>query len=696
MDKPTADLRTLGLISHGGAGKTSLVEAMLFATGTTTRLGKVDEGSSILDYEPEELARKITISSAFATFDWKNASVTVVDTPGDFNFLGDSRTCLHGVDGAVILIDAVDGVKVTTEKVWEFADELQLPRIMFINKMDRERADFQKVVNEAREIFGGKVAPVNLPMGAAESFNGIVDLLTMTAYQFQEDGSGKSRRVDIPPELADLVESQREQLIEAIAESDDSLLERYLDGEELSREELSQALRRGCLSGDIVPLACGSATTNMGTLMLLDLIVEHLPSPLDRGPKTGINPRDNKEEERKPEPGEPPSALVIKTVSDPYAGRLSIMRLFSGTLKPDATLYNASKQVKERYGALIVLQGKNQKQIDSAGPGRIVAVAKLKETLTGDTLCDEKRPIVFPAPEPVEPIVSMAVQPKTRGDEEKIFSSLARLMEEDTSFKVHRQEQTKQTILSGMGEIHIDATLEKLKRKFGVEVNLSPPKVPYLETIKKAVNGVIYRHKKQTGGRGQFAEVHFDVTPLERGSGFEFEEALVGMNVPRGFVPAVEKGITEAMTSGVLAGYPMVDVKVRFYDGKSHEVDSSEMAFKIAASMCFKKGAAQAQPVLLEPVMELEVTVPDEFMGDVMGDLNARRGRVLGMDVKGRNQVVKAIVPMAEVLKYASDLRSMTGGRGMFTMKFSHYDEVPAHLQDNLIAQAQQEKEEQT
>jgi elongation factor G len=694
MSKSIADLRTVGIISHGGAGKTSLAEAMLFATGNTTRLGKVDDGTSILDYEPEEIARQITLSSSFCSFVWKNSPVTIIDTPGDFNFLADTQTCLHGADGALVVIDAIDGVKVQTEKVWEFADELNLPRLISINKMDRERADFLKVVREIKEIFGDKATPVHLPIGAAEIFTGAVDLLDGKAYEFQQDGSGKTKKIDIPENLADLVENQREQLIERIAESDDDLLEKYLEGEDLTAQELLNGLRRGCITGDIVPITCVSATKNMGTQMVLDLVVHCLPSPQDRGEKHGVNPKDNSDEVRKPEPNEPFSGQVIKTVSDPYAGRLSIIRIFSGTLKSDSTFYNASKQEKERYGSLLLMQGKNQKSIKNAGPGEIVAVAKLKETLTGDSLCDQNKPIVYPVPETMEPIVSMSVQPKSKGDEEKIFSSLARLMEEDTTLRVHREEQTRETILSGMGEIHIEASMGKLKRKFGVEVNLSPPKVPYQETIKKPVKGIIYRHKKQTGGRGQFAEVHFDLSPLDRGTGFEFEEALVGMNVPRGFVPAVEKGITEAMQLGVLAGYPVVDFKVRFYDGKSHEVDSSEMAFKIAASMCFKKGVAEAQAILLEPIMEVEVTVPDENMGDVIGDLNSRRGRVLGMDSKGRNQIVRAHVPMAEVLKYAPDLRSITGGRGMFTMKHSHYEEVPAHLQEKLIAEAQKEKEE--
>lgn len=694
MSKDIAKLRTVGIISHGGAGKTSLAEAMLFTAGNTKRLGKVDDGTSILDYEAEEITRQITISSSFASFVWKKHPITLIDTPGDFNFLADTQTCLTGADGAVVVIDAIDGVKVQTEKVWEFADDLYLPRLIAINKMDRERADFLKVVAEIKQIFGDKAVAVHLPIGAAETFKGIVDLLGEKAFEFQNDGIGKIKEIDIPEDMGELVETQREQIIERIAESDDSLLEKYLEGEELTREELLEGLRSGCVAGDIVPITCVSATKNMGSQLLLDLTVQCLPSPQDRGERIGINPKDGSEEVRKPEAEEPLSAQVIKTVSDPYAGRLTIIRIFSGTLKADSNVYNANKEAKERFGSLLRMQGKNQQTIESAGPGEIVAVAKLKETLTGDTLCDPMKPIFYPAPKTMIPIVSMAVQPKSKGDEDKIFSSLARLIEEDPTLKVHREEQTRETILSGMGEIHIEATMEKLRRKFGVEVNLSPPKVPYLETIKKPVKGVIYRHKKQTGGRGQFAEVHFDITPLDRGTGFEFEEALVGMNVPRSFVPAVEKGLMEAKQTGVRAGYPVVDFKIRFYDGKSHEVDSSEMAFKIAASMCFKKGIAEAQPTLLEPIMEVEVTVPDENMGDVIGDLNSRRGKVLGMDSKGRNQIVRAHVPMAEVLKYAPDLRSITGGRGMFTMKPSHYEEVPAHLQQQLVAEAQKDKED--
>jgi len=694
MSRGVENLRTVGIIAHGGAGKTSLAESMLFTAGVTTRQGKTNDGTSILDYEPEEVARQITISSAFCSMNWRNNAITLVDTPGDFNFLADTRTCLHGVDGALVVIDAIDGVKVQTEKVWEFADEMTLPRLIFINKMDRERADFQKVADDIRATLSDKAVPVYLPIGAAETFSGVVDVLEQKAYQVEVDGSGKFKEIPVPGAMKDLLESAREQLIERIAEADDHLLEKYLEGEELSAAELQTGLRSGCLAGVLIPIACGSALRNMGVQMLLDVMIQCLPSPLDRGAKAGISPKDNKEEIRKPDPDAPVSAQVIKTVSDPYAGRLSILRVFSGTLKPDSTLMNATKKAKERFGPLLLMQGKNQKPVESAGPGQIVAVAKLKETLTGDTLCDEKNPIVYPALKTMEPIVSMAVQPKARGDEEKIFSSLARLMEEDSTLRVKRNEQTKETILSGMGEIHIEASMEKMRRKFGVEVTLSPPKVPYLETIKKPVKGVIYRHKKQTGGRGQFAEVHFDISPQERGKGYEFENALVGMNVPRNFVPAVEKGIAEAMNTGVLAGFPVVDFKIRFYDGKSHEVDSSEMAFKIAASMCFKKGMADAQPILLEPIMEVEVIVPDEFMGAVVGDLNSRRGKVLGMDSKGKNQIVKALVPMVEVLKYAPDLRSMTGGRGMFTMKHSHYEEVPAHLQDSVIAKLQQKKEE--
>ena len=474
-----------------------------------------------------------------------------------------------------------------------------------------------------------------------------------------------------------------------------ALLEKYLEGQELSPEDLSKALRKGVLNRSIFPVLCGSGMKNIGAQPLLDAILNFLPSPSERGPIQGTHPKTKEPETRKPLEGEPFSAFVFKTVADPYAGKLTIFRIWSGTLQSDGTLYNANREVKERFGQILQIEGKTQKSIEAAGPGDIVAVAKLKETTTWDTLSDEKKPILYPTISIPIPPVSFAVEPKSKGDEEKITASLSRLMEEDPTLRTQRDEQTRQLILYGMGQIHIEVAVEKLKRKFGVEVNLKTPKVPYKETIKTTKSGIIYRHKKQSGGRGQFAEVHFELSPMPRGSGFEFQNALVGMNVPRNFVPAVEKGVNEAMQSGGLAGYPVVDFKVKFYDGKSHEVDSSEIAFKIAASMAFKKGEMETNPVLLEPIMNIEVYVPEEYMGDVIGDLNSRRGRVLNMETRSNGQLIKAQVPLAEVLKYAPDLTSMTSGRASFSMEFSHYEEVPSHLTEKIIAQTKAQQQEE-
>ncbi len=685
-------IRTVGIIAHGGAGKTTLAEAMLFDAGETTRLGRVDDGSSIMDFEPEEIARKTTLSAAFNSFEWSKHLINLIDTPGDFNFLGDTKTTLQGADGALVVIDAIDGVKVQTEKVWEFADEFALPRIIFINKMDRERADFKKVVAEVKEIFSSQAIPVHIPIGAEDNFRGVVDLLAEKAYIFEADESGKFKTEAIPAELEEEVAQYKEKLIEAIAESTDELLEKYLEGEGLSAEELSEGLRAGTISGTIIPITCGSAGENMGIQTLLDLIVACLPSPVDRGPKKGKDPNTGEELERAPDTDQPFSSMVIKTITDPYAGKLSILRIFSGVLKEDSTVYNSTKKTKERFGQLLRIKGKTQKTIPEAGPGEIVAVAKLKETVTGDTLCDEKASIVYKSTELMPTIIEFAVEPKSKGDEDKIFSSLARLQEEDLTLKVYRDEQTKEMIIAGMGEIHIEATVEKLKRKFGVEVNLRTPRVPYKETIKGKAR-VQGKYKKQSGGRGQYGDCWIVLEPLPRGEGFEFVDKIVGGVIPKQFIPAVEKGILGAMEEGVLAGYPVVDVKVELVDGSYHSVDSSEMAFKIAGSMAFKKAALEAKPTILEPIMYMEITVPDECMGDIIGDLNSRRGKVLGMDAKGKHQVIRAHVPLAEILRYAPDLRSITAGRGVFTMKFSHYEEVPSQLQEAIIEQAKKEKE---
>ncbi len=686
-------IRNVALIGHGGTGKTSLGEAILFNCKVTTRLGKVDQGNSVLDFEPEEIKRNITISAALHHGNWKKREITILDTPGDTNFFSETRSCLQGVDSAILVLDATDVIKPISEKAWDFAGELELPRIIFINKMDRERADFFRLMEEIKESLEIKPLPVFLPLGQEENFVGIIDLLSGKAFSYEQDESGKFKEVEVPGDWTDRFEEARQELIESLAEADDQLLEKYLEGEDLTSEELWNALETGVKNMTFYPLFCGSAGKNMGISHLLDYMVRILPSPIDRGAVKGKDPNTGEEIERKPDENEPFSALVFKTITDPYAGRLNVFRIFSGQIRSDATVYNVTKENKEKFNQLFILEGKTQKNIEEAVAGQIVAVAKLKDTMTGDTLCDEKAPIIYEPVTPLPTIISYAIEPKNRGDEEKVFSSIMRLLDEDPTLKLDRDPQTKEIIISGMGQIHIETMIEKLKRKFGVEVNLKTPKIPYKETIKKPVKGVIYRHKKQTGGRGQFAEVHFDITPLEEGKGFEFEEALVGMNVPRSFVPAVEKGVQEAMQTGVLAGYPVVDVKVRFYDGKSHEVDSSEIAFKIAASMCFKKGMEQAKPTLLEPIMSLTVTVPEEYMGDVIGDLNSRRGKVLGMETKGKNQIIKAQVPMAEILSYAPDLTSMTGGRGSFTAEFDHYEEVPAQLQEKIIAASKAEKE---
>lgn len=691
MKEDVGTVRTLAIISHGGAGKTSLAEAMLFSAGVTTRLGKVDEGTSVMDYEPEEMKRKVTISSAFNTLNWKKHQINIIDTPGDFNFIAETKTSMQGADGVVILADAVDAIRVQTEKVWEFSGEFGQARLVFISKMDRERADFGKAVEAVQNNFGKQCVPFLIPIGSAENFKGVADILSGKAYIYTKGDSGQFEVQEMPADLAEQAAHYREELVERVAESDDELLEKYLDTGELDPAEVKAGLRTAVTTGKLVPISCGSGYVNMGIQPFLDLLVECMPSPLDRGAIKGLEPGSDREVFREPDPQGPFSGLVIKTISDPYAGRLSVLRVFSGTLSSDSTVYNSTKDVKERFGQLLRLKGKTQEPVESAGPGEIIAVAKLKETTTQDTLCAEKEAIVFPPIDLPPAIYSLAVEPKSKGDEEKIFSSLSRLMEEDLTLKLERNEETKEMILSGMGEIHIEATVDKLKRKFGVEVNLKLPKVSYKETIKGRAR-VQGKYKKQSGGRGQYGDCWIEMEPLPRGEGFQFQDKIVGGVIPKQYIPAVEKGIAEACLEGALAGYPVVDFKVDLVDGSYHTVDSSEMAFKIAGSMAFKKAVLEAKPTLLEPIMTMEVTIPDDCMGDIIGDLNSRRGRVLGMETKGKKQIVKANVPLAEVLKYAPDLRSMTAGRGMFTMKFSHYEEVPAQIQEKVIEASREEE----
>ncbi len=689
MADMTEKLRNIALIGHGGSGKTTLAEVLLFNAGVTKRLGSVDEGNAVMDFEPEELKRRSSISSAFHQFEWKKTKINLIDTPGDQNFFSDTRMCMQAADGALVVIDAVDGVKVQSEQAWEFAEEFNLPVMIYINKVDRERADFFRAFEDAKNIFDPKPILLQLPIGKEDEFKGVVDLLSMKAITYAD---GKASVGDIPADLKETADSEREALVENIAEADDALVEKYLEGEELSESDLYGALQKGVLNRTFAPVICGAALKQIAVDTLYELFVEAMPAPSQRGPKAGYEPGTETEISRAPDPNEPFSALVFKTIADPYSGRLTVFKIFSGTLAGDGTFYNPNRDAKERYSQLLQLTGKEQKQISDAGTGDIVAVAKLKETKTGDTLCDPNNRIELKSAAPLTGTVSYAIVPKSQGDEDKIFSSLSKLMEEDSALTLERNDETRETLLTGMGQVHIETVVERLKRKYNVEVTLTLPKVPYKETIKKAVS-VQGRHKKQSGGHGQYGDCWVQFEPLPRGSGFQFEDKIVGGVIPKTYIPAVEKGIAEACQKGVLAGFPCIDFKAVLYDGSYHSVDSSEMAFKIAGSLAYKKAAEQAEPTLLEPVMEMEVTTPEEFMGDVMGDLNGRRGRVLGMEGKGKNQVVKANVPMSEVLSYAPDLRSMTGGRGIFSMKFSHYDEVPAQLQQKIIEAAKAEEE---
>ncbi|NLA40867.1 MAG: elongation factor G [Smithella sp.] len=685
-------LRNLAIIGHGGTGKTSLCESLLYVTGKSERLGRVDDGSATMDYEPEEQKKHVSISSAANFIEWDKHKINIIDTPGDSNFTFDIKCSLSVVDNAVVVIDSVGGVEFQTQKVWEMADEYSLPRMIFINRMDRERADFNKVLESIRTKLKKKGTPLCLPIGAEDKFQGIVDLIVMKAYTFA-DNKGTGKAMDIPSDLAEEAGALRASMVEDIAEADDELMNKYLEAGELSAEELKAGLRKGVLSGSIVPVICGSAVKGIGVTLLADLAASSFASPVDRGLMKGKKPGTDAVEERQPSENAPFSAIVFKTIADPYAGRLTLFRVYSGKLNSDSAVYNSTRKITEKFGHIFFLEGKNQKQAEVLIPGDIAGVAKLKETVTGDTLCNEKNPVIFEKVAVPPPIMSFAVEPKSRGDEDKIASSIHRLTEEDPTIVFSRNIQTKEMILSGMGQVHIEVNIEKMKRKFGVEVNLNTPKVPYLETIKGKTN-VQGRYKKQSGGRGQFGDCTIEIEPLPRGAGYEFLDKIVGGVIPGQYRPAVDKGIQEAAAKGVIAGYPVVDFRISLVFGSFHTVDSSEMAFKIAGSMAFQKGVMECQPILLEPIVNIAIEVPDEYMGDVIGDLNSRRGRVSGMDTSGTNQVIKGQVPLAEILKYAPDLRSMTSGRGNFTYTDSHYEEVPSYIADKIIADSKKEAED--
>jgi elongation factor G len=690
MSDDVKAIRSVGVVGQGGVGKTSLADALLLASGAVTRVGRVDDGSSNFDFEPEEIRRKITLTTAFHGCTWKQYEITLVDMPGYANFLADALNCLRACTGAVLVLAPASGeIRVEAEKLWARTAELRLPVVAFVSRMDRELADFQAAVTDLRKILGARPVPLQVPIGSADTLRGVVDLLAMKALLAQPDGSLKVD--DIPADMTDEAAEARERMIETAAEANDALTEKYLENGTLTDAEVAEALREGTLMRRFVPVLCGSAAKLVGLQPLLDAAIHYLASAHDLGAVAGQDPKITEAMERRPEVAEPFSGLVFKTIVDPFAGKLSIFRVFSGTVHADSTVLNVSRDTKERLGHLFKLMGKKQTQVQHAIPGEIAAVAKLKDTASGDTLADDKAPIQYPGLLEFPPAISFAVEPKTRGDEEKATQALARMMEEDPSLEMHRDPQTRELILSGVGQLHIEVVIEKLRRKYGAEVELKAPKVPYKETIKGRAKAQ-GKLKKQTGGRGQYGDTWIEVEPLPRGTGFEFVDKIVGGVVPRQYIPAVEKGVREALQEGIVAHYPIVDVRVTLYDGSYHEVDSSEMAFKIAASLGFKSALAQARPVLLEPIMSMEVVVPDDSMGDVIGDLNSRRGKVLGVDSKPGGQVIRAHVPMSEVLTYSPDLRSMTSGRGSFTAAFSHYEELPAHLSDKVIKESEAAK----
>jgi len=684
-------VRTVGVIGQGGVGKTSLADAMAFAAGANTRLGRVDDDTSLFDLEPEEHRHRTSLTTTMCAMAWRKHDLTVLDMPGYANFIPDTLNCMRACTGLVFVLAAArDELRVEAERMWGRAAELGVPVLAFVSRMDRDRADSQAALEDLQKILGARGVPIQYPIGVADSFRGVVDLVRQRAFLVQ--GDGRMVEAEIPADVRDEAAVAREQMIELAAEATDEMTERYLEHGTLTDDEIVEALRAGTLNRKLVPVLYGSGSKGLGAAPLLDAIVDYLGSAADLGNVAGVDPKIREPLERQPQAGDPFSALVFKTVVDPFAGKLSVLRVVSGKVVADSNALNATKDAKERLGHLFKFTGKKQIQVESAVAGEVVAVAKLKETATGDTLADEKAPILYPGFEQSLAAISFAVEPKSKGDDEKATIALHKMIEEDPALEMHRDPQTRELILSGVGQQHIEIVIERLKRKYGVDVELRSPKVPYKETIKGTAQAQ-GKLKKQTGGRGQFGDAWLTVEPLPRGAGFEFVDEIVGGVVPRQYIPAVEKGVREALLDGILAGYPIVDVRVRLYDGSYHDVDSSEMAFKIAASMGFKAALAKAKPVLLEPIMMLEVTSPDENMGDVIGDLNGRRGKVLGVDSKPGGQVIKAHVPMSEVLKYSPDLRSMTSGRGSFTMGFSHYEELPAHLADKVIHEAEARKQ---
>ncbi len=684
----TGQIRNIALVSHGGAGKTSLAEALLYSTGTIPRLGRTDAGNTVTDFDPEEIKRQISIDTALAPCVWQDTKINILDTPGYFDFVGEVISALRVADSAIIVVCSVSGVEVGTEKAWSYTIENKLPRLFFINKMGRENANFERVLKQLQENFGAGVVPIQIPLGSEENFQGVIDLVKMKAILYDDETGLKYHTEEIPADLLEQAQEGREKLVEAVAESDDELLLKYLEGEPLTEGEVRKGLKEGVLQRKVFPVLCGSATRNKALQPLLDTLVSCLPSPAESEEVLVTKQGQEEETVLKTDSATPLAAMVFKTLADPYVGKISFFKVFSGTFKGDSQVYNPQKETTERTGPLFIMRGKTQVSLSEVAAGDIAALAKLSETATGDSLCDKDAPVFFQPLEFPEPVISAAVEPKSKGDEEKVGSGLARFLEEDPTFRVERNKETKQTLVSGLGDMHLEIITSRLTGKFGVEVTLSAPKVPYRETIKSSAKSS-YKHRKQSGGRGQYGHVFLEISSQARGEGFLFENKIFGGSVPRQYVPAVEKGVREAMEKGSMAKYPVVDIKVKLYDGSFHAVDSSEMAFKIAASGAFKKAVAEATPILLEPVMDVEVTVPETYMGDIMGDLSSRRGRIQGMEASGSLQIIRAQAPMAEMFKYAIDLRSMTQGRGKFKSTFSHYDEVPGEIVAKIIEEAE-------
>ncbi|MDF2591474.1 MAG: fusA2 [Clostridia bacterium] len=692
-DYKTENLRNVVLVGHGYSGKTTIAEAMLFNTGVLDRFGKVDDGTSTTDFDPEEIKRKISISAAIAPCDMNDIRINLIDTPGYFDFVGEVVAAMRVGDSAVITVDSVSGVEVGVEKAWDLVENAKMPALFFVNKMDRENSDFSKVLNQLRTVFGNKVVPVMVPIGSEASFRGVIDLIDMKARVAENN---KCIEMEIPSGFESLVEEYRNMIIEAVAQTDEQLMEKYFNGEELTPDEIIKGFRLGVISGDVIPVLCGAAIKNMGIETLMYTLKKFMPSPADRQYATGTNLKTNEKFIAKIDAAAPFSAQVFKTVADPFVGKISMFKVLSGAMTHDMEIYNVNKEKKEKLGNLFLLRGKKQVMVDKLVAGDIGAVAKLQFTTTGDTLCDFNNPvmydtIIFPAPS-----ISMAIEPKSKGDEDKIGNGLHRLVEEDPTLRVEKNTETHQTLISGTGEQHLEIITKRLANKFGVEVVLSDPKIPYRETIKKSAKAE-GKHKKQSGGHGQFGHVWIEFEPILDGNmDIEFVDKVVGGVVPRQYIPAVEKGLRESMVEGVLAGYPVVNIRCSLYDGSYHPVDSAEMPFKVAASLAYRKGMASANPVLLEPIYHVEVIVPDEYMGDIIGDLNKKRGKILGMEQEGKFQKVTAEAPLAEMFKYATDLRSITQARGSFSMHFSRYEEVPAQYSAKIVetANANREKEQ--